>query len=134
MTGCAAGIVILTMSITGVLLAFERQYIAWADEHYQVAPGPAGADVSIGAISKGLDLSTAAAPPSITIRNSATAPVQVSFGRERTIFIDPSDGKVLGEGANGVRAFLATVERIHRTRWGANCEAVRAVASPAFAM
>ena len=29
--GCIAGVVILTMSVTGVLLAFERQVTNWID-------------------------------------------------------------------------------------------------------
>jgi uncharacterized iron-regulated membrane protein len=64
-----------------------------------------------------LDLSTTPLP-SITIRASATAPVQLSFGRERTIFIDPADGKILGGGSNGVRAFFTRVETIHRALGG----------------
>lgn len=37
-----AGLVILVMSVTGVLLAYERQITDWADG-YRVAPPPSGA-------------------------------------------------------------------------------------------
>ena len=37
--GIIGGLVILMMSVTGVLLTYERQIIAWADpRNYQVAP------------------------------------------------------------------------------------------------
>ena len=38
-TGVTAGLIVLTMSITGVLLTYERQIIAWADTSgYSSAP------------------------------------------------------------------------------------------------
>ena len=37
--GVTAGIVILIMSVTGALLAYEKQIIAWADKrNYRVTP------------------------------------------------------------------------------------------------
>ncbi|MCL4851103.1 MAG: PepSY domain-containing protein, partial [Bryobacteraceae bacterium] len=36
-SGCVAGIVILIMSVTGTLLMYEKQMIAWADREYRVA-------------------------------------------------------------------------------------------------
>ena len=42
--GVTAGVVILIMSVTGGLLTYERQIIAWADtREYTVAPPSAGA-------------------------------------------------------------------------------------------
>ena len=38
--GTSAGIVILTMSLTGALLAFQPQIVQWADHAYRVAPVP----------------------------------------------------------------------------------------------
>jgi len=116
--GCTAGIVILIMSISGVLLAFERQIIAWSGERYKVAPRPAGSQSpSIEMIEKLVDVSTPPSP-SITIRASATAPVELSFGRDRTVFVDPTTGKMLTQQSKGIRVFFATVERIHRALGG----------------
>ena len=39
--GSLAGIVILIMSVTGVLLAYERQITNWANRDYRSAPGAA---------------------------------------------------------------------------------------------
>ena len=36
--GVLAGIVVLIMSLTGVLLMYEQQIIAWADREHCVAP------------------------------------------------------------------------------------------------
>src|SRR5215204_554526 len=41
--GVIGGLVIFIMSVTGVLLTYEKQIIAWSDTHnYQVAPSSAG--------------------------------------------------------------------------------------------
>ena len=37
--GSVAGIVILIMSVTGILLAYERQIMNWANCSYRSAPG-----------------------------------------------------------------------------------------------
>jgi uncharacterized iron-regulated membrane protein len=41
-TGVAAGIVVLLMSVTGVVLTYEKQITAWADRHYRVTPPSSG--------------------------------------------------------------------------------------------
>ena len=41
--GVTAGVVIFVMSVTGVLLTYERQLIAWSDSQYRSAV-PAGAE------------------------------------------------------------------------------------------
>ena len=38
--GSVAGLVILVMSVTGVLLAYKRQIINWADRGFQSQPAP----------------------------------------------------------------------------------------------
>ena len=40
--GVTAGVVIFVMSVTGVLLTYERQLIAWSDSQFRSVP-PAGA-------------------------------------------------------------------------------------------
>ncbi len=37
-TGCLAGMVILVMSVTGILLAYQKQIISWADRDYRSVP------------------------------------------------------------------------------------------------
>ncbi|HEY9284352.1 MAG TPA: PepSY-associated TM helix domain-containing protein, partial [Pyrinomonadaceae bacterium] len=90
--GVLAGVVILVMSVTGVLLTYERQIIAWADTRgYEVSP-PGGA-----------------------------APAEVGYGRDGAIFLNPYTGEVLGEGSRRTRAFFQTVTDWHRWL-GANGE------------
>ncbi len=41
--GVVAGAIILVMSVTGVLLTYERQLIEWSNSDYQSAPPSPGA-------------------------------------------------------------------------------------------
>ena len=53
-------------------------------------------------------------PSNVVVRSDRFAPVTVAFGRERTLFVNPYTGAVLGEGASRVRAFFEANESLHR--------------------
>ena len=48
------------------------------------------------------------------VRSDPAAPVQLSFGRDRTLFVNAYSGAVLGEAAPGLHAFFSKVEDVHR--------------------
>jgi uncharacterized iron-regulated membrane protein len=115
-TGATTGVVILIMSVTGALLAYEKQIIAWADtREYAVAPPSPGAPrLSIEAIIA--DVSEAEPRTAITtvaVRADPGAPVSLAAG-PRTLFVDPYTARVMGEGAPGVRRFFRVVTDWHR--------------------
>lgn len=113
--GLVAGSVILVMSVTGVLLTYERQIIEWADRGYRSDPVPGAPRLSAEAL---LARAAAAAPDttpaSLTLQSDPAAPAAVSLGRGRSVYLDPSTGRVLGEGAPRVRAFFRAVTDWHR--------------------
>lgn len=114
--GVAAGIVILIMSVTGVLLAYERQLTYWADTRgYQAAPpSSSSARLPMETLLAKARESRPAAPSTITFRADPNAPAEVGFGREGTVFINPYTGEVLGEGSTKVRSFFRVVTDWHR--------------------
>lgn len=111
--GVLAGVVILVMSATGVLLTYQRQLTAWADRNYRVNVGPerAPAVALLGAITVA---QPEARPASLTFRADPSAPVSASLGQGRIVYLDPYTARVLGEGNPGVRAFFRTVTDVHR--------------------
>jgi uncharacterized iron-regulated membrane protein len=115
-TGCAVGIVILIMSVTGALLAFERQCIAAMNARYVSTPHAGG--ISIESIVRGAVDPAAKPLPSVTIQADPNAAVRLSFGRERVLFLDRSTGARLGEESGGLQSFFGTIERIHRSLGG----------------
>lgn len=113
--GVVAGLVILMMSVTGVLLTYERQMLAWAERSsYQpVAKGAARLPIE--------DLIAAAKlqrpdfmPTTITVRNEPYAPITLSAGRSDTVVIDPHSGNVAEPAAPGLRNFFSAVTGWHR--------------------
>lgn len=130
-TGTIAGIIIMLMSVTGVLLAYQRQITNWADTRgYQIAPPSTGEQrLSVEKLLARVRQSQQAAPATITLYADANAPAAVGFTGGRTLFLNPYTGEVLGEGAQGVRAFFRVITDWHR--WlgasGANRAVARAV-------
>jgi uncharacterized iron-regulated membrane protein len=114
--GVFAGVIILIMSVTGVLLAFERQITYWADTrgYNVVRPSPSSERLPPEALLAKVRETQPASPSNMTLRSNPEAPAQVAFGRERTLFINPYTGEALGEGATGVRTFFRTVTDWHR--------------------
>jgi uncharacterized iron-regulated membrane protein len=106
-----AGVVVLVMSVTGVLLGFERQIVAWADRNANSPISAAGqSPLSTEKLLTGLT----GAPSSVTLHNDPAKPVEVVFGRDRTVFLDPYTGAALGEGSKQTRQFFAGVVSWHR--------------------
>ena len=114
--GLIAGSIILVMSVTGVLLAFERQLTEWADRDLRVVPPAPGAPhSSVDALIAGIRAAEPeAAPSGLTLRSDPGAPAAISLGRERTVFVNAYTGAVLGDGSRQARAFFRSVTNVHR--------------------
>ena len=125
--GLIAGSVVLVMSVTGVLLAFERQLTEWADRDLRVVPPEPGASrLSVSALIAGVRAAEPEAMPSgLTLRSDPAAPAAINLGRERTVFVNPYTGAVLGEGSKRARDFFRSVTNVHR--WLGTPEENRAI-------
>lgn len=114
--GLLAGIVILSMSISGLLIAYEVQFMEWANRDLRVTPPSADAarltaDVLLARIRQTQpDFS----PSGITWRAEPTAPVTLSVGREGTHFADPYTGVMLGQGNETWHDFFHAATDWHR--------------------
>jgi hypothetical protein len=105
--GVIAGLVILTMSLTGVLLAFQRQVLSWADRDLRATAAEARrTPLAVSLVAAASKASPDAKPSNVTLRSDPRAPAAITFGRERTLFVNRYTGAVLGEGAKGARRFF----------------------------
>jgi uncharacterized iron-regulated membrane protein len=115
--GVAAGLVILMMSVTGVLLTYEKQIIYWADTrgYHASPPSPSTPRLPVETLlAKAKEARPTATPATVTLRSDPSAPAEVGMGREGNLFINSYTGEVLGGGSTGVRAFFRGVTDWHR--------------------
>ena len=114
--GCVAGLVILAMSVTGILLAFERQINGWADTPAILqGQSDSSQQASLDSMLAALKRDGQGVPSELILHNSGKAPVEARFGRERTLYLHPSTGEIIGEPSKRTRAFFGAVERVHRS-------------------
>jgi uncharacterized iron-regulated membrane protein len=114
--GVVAGVVILLMCVTGVLLTYERQLIAWADSGFRsVSPGTATTPLSMDALPERLHQTEPDLKPTLlTVRADRESAVAVGAGA-RTVYVDRHSGALVGEASSGgIRAFMADVRAWHR--------------------
>jgi uncharacterized iron-regulated membrane protein len=115
--GVFAGVVIFIMSVTGALLAYEKQMVLWAEtRQFTVAPTTADAPrLSVESlVAKAQAANPQATFTAVTARAGLNTPVALAAG-PRTIYVDPYDGRVLGEGTSRMRRFFRQVTDWHRT-------------------
>jgi uncharacterized iron-regulated membrane protein len=125
--GTFTGVVILVMSFTGVMLAFEPQIVEFAERNLRTVspPGPDATKLDVEAIMTNVSHAFPATPPTgITVRSDPTASATISFGREGTVFVNPYTGEVIGRGSK-THQVMHKIEDWHR--WLASRETGRPI-------
>ena len=116
-TGAVAGVVILIMSVTGVVLTYEKQMLVWADRR-QFAPAPPTAAGRMlppaTLLTAGSAATAGAAPTGLTMRSDPSAPATVTFEGGRSLLVDPQTAASLGEPSPRLRAFFRSTTNWHR--------------------
>jgi uncharacterized iron-regulated membrane protein len=113
--GVVASLVVAMMSVTGVLLTYERQIREWSDrELYDIDVSLAGrltVDELLVAVSR---RDAEFGPWTIRLHARPDMPPVASRGRRGQVYLDPHSGDILGPGNERVRAFLGTMRGWHR--------------------
>jgi uncharacterized iron-regulated membrane protein len=113
--GVATGLVVLMMSVTGVILTYERQMLAWADRTTFRAPTADAQRLPLEELVEAAKLRRPEfAPTTIMVRNEADAAVVLGAGRSGSLVVDPYSGDVREPGAQGLRSFFSAVTGWHR--------------------
>lgn len=114
--GVTTGVIILIMSVSGVLLTYERQMIASADlGAVSPAASSEGLRRPIGELVQAARAALPnATPTGVQLSADGTRPVQVTFGREGAVYVDAATATVLGRGDDGTRAVFSKITAWHR--------------------
>jgi uncharacterized iron-regulated membrane protein len=135
--GSLAGAVILVMCLTGAALGFEKQILHWAERNQRSVPtNPRALRLPMESLLSVTLAESSAVPTTVTWHPSPGSTVELGFGRDRVVFLDPYTGAERGEGFSTLRSFFSGVENLHR--WlaadGAARPAARAITGAANLM
>ena len=113
--GVTAGIVILMMSATGVVLAYERQIISWVENGYL---DKSATDVEALSADELLAVAQRSNPDArqftLTYSSDPNSVMRISAGRRSNLLVDPYGGEVLHEGQTSIAKFFSAVTEFHR--------------------
>lgn len=114
--GVVAGIIILIMSVTGAILAFQPQIEAFVERDART--------IQIAENAERLDAQTLLSwaraakpeikPTNLIVQSNPNAAVALALGREGTLYLNPYNGEVTGENSKSARAFFQFVTDWHR--------------------
>ena len=114
--GVTAGVVILMLAVTGVILTYEAQFNRWALRDYRAGPpgpgaAPLGLDKLIARVTGG---QTAGVVTSVALHRDPLEPAVVELEGGATVIVDRFTGERLGDGNTRARRFLRSVMYWHR--------------------
>ncbi len=112
----AAGVVIFVMSVTGALLAFEKNIIEYAERDARIVTADAGAEPLSpqAVIDKFKEQMPDAKPSSMLMSNDKGAAWIFSLGRDGLVFVDPYTGSITGNENKQVREVMSWLRSWHR--------------------
>ena len=107
--GSAAGLVVLMMCVSGVILTYEQQIVSWVERGYR-------SDADRGVSRLQLESLAERIPGvgAVTIKRDPQAPVEATVPGRPITMVDAYTGEVLGEANQGLRTFFRTVTEWHR--------------------
>ena len=114
-TGVTAGLFISVMAATGVILSFERQIIEFVDRDIRSVFAPSEAEPQpLNELLEAVRRAGLGDPTAIVLRNQPQASTQFVIERNKTVYVDPYSGAVLGTSSARAHEFFFAVERLHR--------------------
>src|SRR5215510_15012184 len=116
LAGVVVGAVVLLMCVTGVLLTYEKQIVAWAERGLRSAPPPPNTPLLPveSLLTQLREQAPALVPTAITVHSDPTRPAMIAGAPGTTVYLDPYTGALLAEGAPAIRSFFQSVTNWHR--------------------
>ena len=113
--GTTIGLVIFFLAVTGSLMAFQTQIIAWAERGARVRPSAESVILPPSALANAASTGEQnAVPTSLTLFADKTRPAEATLGQSKVLLLDPYTGKVVRADAGRLRSFFNIVRDLHR--------------------
>lgn len=111
--GLVAGLVILSLAVTGLMISYEVQLQEWANRDLRVSPAATHLDVET-LVAKVRETKPDLNPSGITWKADPAMPVTLTVGKEGIFFANPYTGEFLGEGHRAWHDFFHAATEWHR--------------------
>lgn len=113
--GSLAGLVILMMSLTGVVLTYERQIQLWEDQsQYYSEPALGSVMLTADAILEAANATEGFDATSLQLSSDLAAPAVARMGRSQIQFINPYSGEIYTPHADTYSKFFSWIRTLHR--------------------
>jgi uncharacterized iron-regulated membrane protein len=115
-TGVLIGLLVLFFSVTGTLLAFERQIVHKADQRcYKADAVPMnGARIPLTTLIAKAEYVAQAPIEMVTVHPDPVLPVEMQTANRDVFLVDPYSSAVQGPASPRLRGFFAQVTALHR--------------------
>jgi uncharacterized iron-regulated membrane protein len=117
LAGVFAGIVVFLMSITGVVLTYQKQMTEWADRSYwpPVSAVPQGNPLPLAnLISRAAEAQPEAKPSAITFYSDPASPAMIAAQPGQNVFVNRYTGEATVGGSTAIRSFFRSATDLHR--------------------
>ncbi len=112
--GVSAGLIILMMSVTGVILTYERQMQVWEDGPYYSEPQPGQERLTVDELVAAANGTEGFTATSLLVSADADAPFVARMGRSQTQYLNPYSGDAYDPHSDSLSGFFADVRSLHR--------------------
>src|SRR5690606_23613436 len=105
--GLVAGLIILFLSVTGVLLMYEKQMVrAWEWDSRAYAPAGVTEKMRVDDLVKKVVDAGKATPTRVTVWKDPDGPVELVIPREGRLLVNAYTGEIIGPGAEKLDKFF----------------------------
>ncbi|MCG8416060.1 MAG: PepSY domain-containing protein [Pseudomonadales bacterium] len=112
--GVSAGLIILMMSVTGVILTYERQMQVWEDGPYYTDPEPGQQRLTVDQLLAAANQTEGFTATSVILNSAADAPFVARAGRSQTQYLNPYTAEIYDPHSDSLSAFFSDVRSLHR--------------------
>ena len=112
--GVSAGLIILMMSVTGVILTYERQMQVWEDGPYYSNPEPGQQRLSLDELLAAANQTEGFTATSLIVNSAEDAPLIARQGRSQTQHLNPYTAEIYEPHSDALSGFFSDVRSLHR--------------------
>ncbi len=112
--GSVAGLVILMMSVTGVILTYERQMQVWEDGPYYADPEPGQQRLTVDELLTAANETEGFSASALVVSSRPDAPFVARMGRSRTLHMNPYTAEIYQPHSDALSGFFSDVRSLHR--------------------